>query len=274
VLPVLSTLQKGDVDAYIQNISAWQKGHLVTAKSLAAKTGLPPSILESAINSRVQKGEWVYIKGQGAIAVSRLKALQQEFRDGVDLVFANDPMKKKVGLAEIAELLEDRIDEALLKHIADVLCREKKLIWLDGGYRPVSLPERPSYGHPREDTTAAFVMDYFERSGLTPVSPGFFSKQHPTKLNKAKAVRLFDYLYQQERLVQLKDGRYLSLAAMDKVKQRVARAIKAKGHITLYDCKEVLGYGRTGGAHVLDYLNTIGFTVRREDKHYLKKDGD
>jgi hypothetical protein len=33
--------------------------------------------------------------------------------------------------------------------------------------------------------------------------------------------------------------------------------------------KDLFGYGRSGGAHVLDYLNQIGFTERREDKHYL-----
>ncbi len=273
VRPVLSMLQKGDVDAYIENNLVQQKGRLVTAKSLAAKTGLPPSVFERTINSRVQKGEWIYFKGQGAIAANRLQALQKEFGDVVDQVFARDPMKKKVGLAEIAEVLEDRIDDVLLRHVADALLRENKLIRLDGGYRPVSLPERPSDGRPQEDTIAAFVMDYIERSGLTPVSPGYFSKRHPSKLNKAKAVRLFDYLHQQKRLVRLNDNRYLSCAAMDEIKQRVARAIQAKGHITLFDCKEVLGYGRSGGAHVLDYLNAIGFTVRREDKHYLQKDG-
>jgi len=50
----------------------------------------------------------------------------------------------------------------------------------------------------------------------------------------------------------------------------VKRAIEENGFITVNDCSELFGYGRWGGTHVLDYLNDIGFTIRRNDKHYIK----
>lgn len=50
----------------------------------------------------------------------------------------------------------------------------------------------------------------------------------------------------------------------------MAQAIERNGFVTVGDCKQLLGYGRWGGTHVLDQLDKIGFTVRREDKHYLK----
>jgi hypothetical protein len=62
------------------------------------------------------------------------------------------------------------------------------------------------------------------------------------------------------------------LDALEEIKLRVARAIKTRGFVTVGDCKELFGYGRWGGTHVLDYLNAIGFTVRRDNKHYLNQE--
>jgi selenocysteine-specific elongation factor len=110
-------------------------------------------------------------------------------------------------------------------------------------------------------------------TGLTPISPGFFWKHHQSQYGRGKAVRLFNYLYSQKKLIRLNDNRFLSIKAVEEIKRRVARAIADRGFITLTDCKELFGYGRSGGTHVLDYLNQTGFTVRRENKHYLNEDG-
>ena len=83
---------------------------------------------------------------------------------------------------------------------------------------------------------------------------------------------MLNYLYTHKRLVRLNDQRFLSLEALEKIKTRVAQAIARKGYITVGDCMDVLGYGRWGGTHVLDHLNAIGFTLRRENKHYLAEE--
>jgi selenocysteine-specific elongation factor len=111
-----------------------------------------------------------------------------------------------------------------------------------------------------------------QSSGLTPISPNYFWKQHQLQYSRTKVDRLFKYLLLQNRLIRLNDNRFLSLGALEKIKRRVIRAIHEKGYVALGDCKALLGYGRSGGAHVLDYLNQIGFTVRRGDKHYLSPD--
>jgi hypothetical protein len=38
------------------------------------------------------------------------------------------------------------------------------------------------------------------------------------------------------------------------------------------DSKETLGYGRTVGVPVLEYLDAIGFTCRQENERVLKKE--
>jgi selenocysteine-specific elongation factor len=270
VLPLLAALQKGDVNAYVEKIFEGAKGSLISAKTLCKKTGLPPAPFERIINSKVQKGEFVYIKGRGAIEKRHLTLLDKEFKTAIEEVFSKDPLKKSVGILEVAEHMEHSVESALLKITADALCTNGDIIRVDGGYRPAG--RQPSL-HACQDPQVSFLLDYMQGTGLTPISPGFFWKHHQSQYGRGKAVRLFNYLYSQKKLIRLNDNRFLSIKAVEEIKRRVARAIADRGFITLTDCKELFGYGRSGGTHVLDYLNQTGFTVRRENKHYLNEDG-
>jgi selenocysteine-specific elongation factor len=270
VLPLLAALQMGDLDTYVEKIFEGARGSLISAKTLCIKTGLPPAPFERIINSKVQKGEYVYIKGRGAIEKRHLTALKRQFKTAIEKAFSKDPMKKSVAISEVAERLEPRVENALLKTTADALCTNGDIIRLDSGYRPAG--RQPSW-HACQDPQLSFLLDYMQTTGLTPISPGFFWKQHQSQYGRAKAVRLFNYLHSQKELIRLNDNRFLSTKAVEEIKRRVARAIADKGFITLRDCKELFGYGRSGGTHVLDYLNQTGFTIRREDKHFLNEDG-
>jgi selenocysteine-specific elongation factor len=58
---------------------------------------------------------------------------------------------------------------------------------------------------------------------------------------------------------------------MEQIKDRVRKVIMQKGRLTLADSKEILGYGRTVGVPVLEYLDAIGFTCRQENERVLKR---
>jgi hypothetical protein len=58
------------------------------------------------------------------------------------------------------------------------------------------------------------------------------------------------FLTHQEKLVQLYDDRFLTAEALEEVKQRVQKIISQKKSFTLSDCMEILGFGRSKGAHI------------------------
>ncbi len=270
VLPYLTALHDADANACVESLMGSARGSLIAANQLSAKTGLPQTAFESAINSRVQKGELVYIKGHGAIKESHLGRLRKQFMAVIAEAFAKDPLKKTVGLPEIARHLDYRVEEVLLRITADGLCKDGEIVSLNGGYRPAGT-QAGLDAH--NESQVAFILQFVQAAGLTPISPNFFWKRHQDRYGQAKVSRLFKYLYAQKKLIRLKDNRYLSIEALEEIKKRVVRAVADQGFITLGDCKQLLGYGRSGGAFVLDYLNEIGFTTRREDKHYLNKNG-
>jgi len=59
---------------------------------------------------------------------------------------------------------------------------------------------------------------------------------------------------------------------LEEIKRRVKALIEAKGALTIADCKEVLGYGRTVGVPVFEYLDAVGFTVRDGDRRTLRQE--
>jgi selenocysteine-specific elongation factor len=266
VLSLLTALRKADTEAYVETLTDYRKGDTINARDLSVKTGLPQTAFERTINSKVQKGELFYIKGHGAVKKSYLSDLRRQFKAVMEAAFEKDPMKKNVSLPEIAEHLAHRTTDPVLKITAEALCRDRRIVCSDGGYRLAGARPQPDAHH---EFQVSFLLEYVKKSGLTPIGPNYFWKLHRSQYNREKVHRLFKYLLLENRLIRLNDNRFLSLDALEEIKKRVARAIHEKGFVSLRDCKELFGYGRSGGAHVLDYLNQIGFTERRGDRHFL-----
>jgi selenocysteine-specific elongation factor len=267
MLPLLRALQSADVNAYAERVFANCTGRLITARELSLKTRLPYPNFEAFISSKVQKKELIYIKNHGAIRTSHVAAIKSRFIEIIEEAFRKDPLKKTVLVSEVAEKLEGPVDNVLLEIIADDLCREGRLIRRHGGY---STPDSEKPIDEHRGTLISLLLEYAQQSGLTPFSGDTFWKLHRPTFKKADIEQLLNYLFSQKKLVRLNDHRFLSLEALAEIKRRVAQAIERNGFVTVGDCKALLGYGRWGGTHVLDHLDKIGFTVRREDKHYLR----
>jgi len=266
VLPLLTALEREDLDAYVARVFDGTVGHPVSAKMLSQRTGLPASRFERRINANVQKGKWAYIKGCGAIKKEHLSSLEVKCQTVIAEAFRNDPLKKKVSLSEVAERLEQQVDQSVLRTVAGALCKAGRIAPFEGGF--ILCGDQPALDD-RQETLISQLLSHALDSGLTPFSADTFWKLHRTKYEKKEVRQLLNYLHARKKLVRLNDQRFLSRQAIDEIKARVARAIESRGFVTVADCKELLGYGRWGGTHVLDYLDDIGFTVRRDNKHYF-----
>ena len=104
------------------------------------------------------------------------------------------------------------------------------------------------------------VLSFFSHPGFLPGGRGS---------HRTQDVTLLDHLHEKNELIRLNDRRYLSAKALEEIKQRVSKVIGEKGGLTLADSKEVLGYGRSVGVPVLEYLDSVGFTRREGGKRVL-----
>jgi selenocysteine-specific elongation factor len=264
----LHALVRRDVDGYLDARLDGQALRPLTARELARDTFIPARLFEAAINSRVHRGELLYFKGQGALRPGHYARLQQTVCGVVGTLVREDPLRPPVPLAEIAHHFPKAVAPALLRHAAEDVCRTGRLVPAGAGYRP---PGGPGAQPTAQLRLEADLLAFASRCGLVPFSADSAWRTLRPDPPKKVIRRMLDVLTARRQLARLGDERYQGMAALEAVKARVGQAIAAKGQITLSDSAAILGYGRAGGAYVLDYLDRIGFTERRGNARFLRR---
>jgi hypothetical protein len=108
-------------------------------------------------------------------------------------------------------------------------------------------------------------------SDICPFSAAAVRQECQIAVEKAEVRQILNYLTRSKHIIRLSNGRYLTPEALETIKDRVRSSINARGRLKLSDSKAVLGYGRMGAVPVFDYLDQIGFTVRRGNERVLKE---
>jgi selenocysteine-specific elongation factor len=182
-------------------------------------------------------------------------------------IFSKGTFKSAASPHEIRLRLEPALDEVPFKLMLKELFAEGKLMKTDSGYRIPSKVAEPSL---EREKLLQRLSEFIRRQGLATFSTGTFWELHGDGASYGAVKKLLDQLHADGTLVLLNDGRYMATEAMHEIRQRVKDLILRKGSLSVGDSREILGYGRTRAAPVLDYLDTIGFTMRIGDGRVLK----
>ena len=76
-------------------------------------------------------------------------------------------------------------------------------------------------------------------------------------------------MIKEHKLIRLNNGRLVHVRAMEEIKRQIREYIQNNGKITLLECKDLLGIGRTITLTILEYLDNIRFTSRIGDHRVL-----
>ncbi|RZB30483.1 MAG: selenocysteine-specific elongation factor [Desulfobacteraceae bacterium Eth-SRB1] len=241
----------------------------VTAADIARDTGFQKNGVEAEIRSRVKNGEVLYFEGSGFFGKNRYDALKERSLKIVEKILSENPFQLTVIPDEIKTRLSPSIDGFLFQMMLAELCREGKLIKTGGGFQIRDLSAKLSK---EQERLITLLLEYAQSLGIIPFRADMFWKFHKKRFNKNEIQRLLDYLHNQKRLIRFSNDRFLTPQAMEQIKDGVKKVIMQKGRLTLADSKEILGYGRTVGIPVLEYLDAIGFTHRQENERVLKRE--
>ncbi len=267
-LPVLSTLRDSDLVEYLNLIFSPRQISPLSAQELARRTGWPHLRFEAEINARVKNGSLHYIKGLGAIEKSAHHRLKEDVLRSVETIFRGDAVKKSINEKEVADRAAIGLEEPLLHALIEDLCQSRRLKKGGGGLKNPFFEECLPAGN---ETMARLLLEYAQKSGLSPFSADSIWKLHQKKMDKLEIQHTLELLADRKQLIRLRDNRFLQADSLEIIKERVSAAIQTKGRITLKDSQEILGYGRWGGAPVLDYLDKIGFTIRIGDERVIRQ---
>jgi selenocysteine-specific elongation factor len=269
IIPYMKALQKKDLKTVVEHLFNNNLNRLVTSGDIARSTGFSPVELEAEMKARVKGGQLLYFKGRGFLAKTRYQSLKNRLPEIVEKILTQDPLKLNATAEEIKKQLAPFLDDAPFQRMLTELCNEGKLIKTNGNFQVSNLSVRLSEERER---LINLILDYAERSGFVPFSASTFWKFYKRKTTINEIQRLLDYLHNTKRLICLNNRRFISIEAMEQIKDRVKKIIEKNGKLAVGDCKEVLGYGRTVGLSVFEYLDSIEFTRRQGNERVLMTD--
>jgi selenocysteine-specific elongation factor len=269
IIPYMKALQKKDLKNVVEHLYTNNLNRLVTEADIAGSTGFSSVELEAQIKDGVKSGQLLYFEGEGFIAKTRYQALKGQLPEVVENMLTQDPFKLNITFEEIKKQLAPFLDEAPFQRMLAELCNEGTLIKTNEGFQISNLSVRLS---DERERLINLMLDYAKRSGFVPFSAHTFWKFHKTKTTLNEIQRLLDYLHNKKRLICLNNRRFISIEAMEQIKERVKKVIEKNDKLAIGDCKDVLGYGRTVGFSVFEYLDSIGFTHRQGDERVLMTD--
>ena len=185
----------------------------------------------------------------------------------VTKLIENDFLKESVNIEELRSRFAKKVDRLVFNKALEDLCLKNKLIREAGGIRT---PHRNVKLNSIQDHLVHQVLGYAKTFGIMPFSMGQLLELSKMKYPKREIQKVVIFLTNQGKLIRLGDGRYLTVEALEEIKQRILKIISEKNSFTLSDCGEILGFGRTKGAPIFDYLDFVGFTKRDGNIRTLK----
>jgi len=265
-IPYLKAIQNGNLKSVMDRFFSDHVRNPVCAPDIARRTGFAVQEIGAEIHRRVMSGEMLSFEGRGFMGKGRYQALKEELVKVVEKVLSGNPFQRAVIPDEIRSRLPHGSDKAMVQGMLTELCQEGRLNHADGAYQIPNVSARLSQ---EQERTVRLLLQYGRELGLVPFCADMFWKFHNKKFNKNEILRLLDFLCAQDRLIRLRNDRFLTPEALEQIKEGVRRIIRNKGRLTLADMKEIVGYGRTVGVPVLDYLDAIGFTRREGNERVL-----
>jgi selenocysteine-specific elongation factor len=268
IVPLLDALNSRDVSACVDFLLDKNAHRLMTARDLCAATGLDLDPLQAELNARVNRGELVYFKGRGAVKKVHYDGFLGDALACVAFAMKTDPFHKGLAAGEIRDDIAPAMEPALLGALLNALVQTGRLEENGGRFR---LPTADARLDERRSQLLEEVSAIIAASGICPFSAAAVRQQCQIAAEKAEVRQILNYLTRSRHLVRLSNGRYLTPAALESIKDRVRAFIATRGRLKLSDSKALLGYGRMGAVPVFDHLDQIGFTTRRGSERILKE---
>jgi selenocysteine-specific elongation factor len=270
-LGYLQPLQRDDVKSVISLYLIKYPSRPVTAEEIASATGFHVESIQAAISSKMRTGKLLYMEGRGYFDKGLYKLLKNRLVEIAKDILSREAFKLGISGDEIRFRLMPNLDDALFERILHELRDEGKLIKTDAGYRITNFVARLP---PHRERLIEQLVEFAKAQGYKTFSAGTFWKRHGEGISHRDVEKVLDHLHARKKLVRLNDDRFLTVEAMEEIKEKVTELIHRKGKLAIQDSREILGYGRSRAIAVFEYLDAIGLTCRVGDVRVLSLEYD
>ena len=266
VEPLLAALKEDNVRAFVEKTLSMSAYRPVTLEMLRERSGIETGRINDVLHSMATRGLVLDFKEKGYFLADRFRESTESVMAAARGALGRGRLKSRVNAREILSALGSPLSEDLLYPILETLCSEGKLVKEGGGY---SAPGQKPVLSGDDDKMARKLLAFAELSGFVPFSASRFCTETPGHWNEDRAGRMLHFLHNQGQLIRLSNKRFVSVNAMETIKQKVKETIEKRGSVRLSDSQDLLGYGRTMAVPVFEYLDSVGFTRREGEGRVL-----
>jgi selenocysteine-specific elongation factor len=257
----LNGLLANDLDGYVGQLCQLHPGQPIDPKELLCRTLWEPEKIQGYIATAIGNNDLVFLADGRVVRTRELTSFTKMFVTIVTAAFERRPDRESMLVQEIMHQCNPSCHESLAYLVMENLCQEGRWVKEKGGIRPAGFEQRlPNDLAP----VAEIVHSFAYNQRLRPFSAEYFVKSvDPHGFTLGHVRKMLDYFCKSGEMIRLKNDRYLTSGAMEKIKEKIRAWVDRKGEIHLRDCKEALDFNRGLGIHVLEYLDRAGFTIKK-----------
>ncbi|HDP24632.1 MAG TPA: selenocysteine-specific translation elongation factor [Deltaproteobacteria bacterium] len=267
VLPYLKALQEEDLSGIVRALLSAYPGKSVCAQELSRSTRFASHRFKETLHAEQRAGRLVCVGDGRYLSAQDVLEAKKAIRDFVEKTLRDDAARDHVSAAAIKSSFKHRVESCAIDVILRDLVAEGSLVSVNGGYSIRSI-------HQQRSSLRSLLMQQTQRivedSGPVPLTLSAVRDRMEPKQEKKDVQKILEHLVAGGDLVRLDNDRYLSRKGALLIKALVKKHITTHGKMTLADCNEVLGYGRTVGTSILEYLDKIGYTKRIGNERVMK----
>jgi selenocysteine-specific elongation factor len=268
VIAYLEARRANNMEKTIECYLRCNSNRLIPSRKIADHTGFTVQEIIAKLEQPIKKEEITVCDGDKLILNEVYEKAKEKVRQSIKNMLSKDPLKKSINKEEIRHQFHKGMDDSLLQCVLSDLCANGGIIKCESGYM---IPDFMASLTSEQEKTARILLSYAKEMGMNTFSAGGFCYHMRGNFKKNEIQKILEYLNRQGKLIHLKDNTFLNADVLDEIKCRVEKSIVEKGSIRPADSIEILGYGRTRGIAVLEYLDDIGFTCRQGDVRTLKR---
>lgn len=240
----------------------------ISFKDLRIMTNARDKKLQSAIQKMLAKKEIVQtnkerqIYAHGSVFEKFTNALMEKLKD----YHKANPLKDGMPTEELKSKFEYYNKTKLFNIVLNNLLKDKKIIQ---NQNIIKLSDHEVALEVDQHEVKDKILDIYKKAGLTP--PFFRTICQDLKLDKKIAMSVLHMLINDKDVVKTKDDLYFDIGCIEKLEKELLDFLEKSGEITTPEFKEMTGISRKFVIPLIEYFDSINFTIRVGDTRQLRK---
>lgn len=271
----LRLLTEGTDEELVEDVLKTERHSPFSIKNFRQSTRLSTKRILEILTSLQIAGKAISLGNNRFFHKENYEALKDQLLNILKKFREKNPLEVEIPKDEVKSSYLKDLDHSLFDYIIENLA-SKKLILSKGGI--LRLVDFDSRLKPVQEAICQKIMEFVGRSGFKPFTLNTLltSMDHFDSYEVQKVVT---YLRKMGHLILIEQRRdsnrqlYIPRESLEQIKKIVKEYILSHGQIDIHRLRELIGIdiGRNSASSILDYMDTIQFTLRIGDTHILSK---